>query len=249
MEYNFSYNIMQTLVTVKSCNISYMNTITERINKIINESGLNQSEAARYIGASPQAIRKWESGESIDIKGKNLFMLAKLGNTTMEWIQTGKKPLSINEQRGIYQSNLVETGTIDREYKTVPVVGMAKLGDNGYFEEMDYPTGHGDGYIDTPTKDQNAYGLKVVGDSMYPAIRHGWYVVIEPNLEIYNGILALFKFKDGRKMIKELANYSDSYYTLLSVNEEHKRITASAEEIEDIHPVAFIAPPNKVKNP
>lgn len=145
--------------------------------------------------------------------------------------------------------SLQNTGTLRNSYKTVPVVGMAQLGDNGYFEEQQYPVGHGDGYIDTPTTDPNAYGLKVVGDSMHPAIRHGWYVVIEPNLEPFNGMIALFKFKDGRKMIKELANTADGFYTLLSINEDHKRITASIEEIEDIHPVAFIAPPNKVKHP
>ncbi len=81
-----------------------MNTITDRINKIIADSGLNQSEIARKVGTSPQAIRKWQSGESTGIKGENLIQLAKIGHTTMEWIQTGKIPRSsaVNENQAAY---------------------------------------------------------------------------------------------------------------------------------------------------
>ncbi|TCG02701.1 hypothetical protein BZM27_53905, partial [Paraburkholderia steynii] len=32
--------------------------------------------------------------------------------------------------------------------KALAVVGMAQLGDNGYWADIEYPVGHGDGYID-----------------------------------------------------------------------------------------------------
>ncbi|WEJ62174.1 helix-turn-helix domain-containing protein [Thiomicrorhabdus lithotrophica] len=82
-----------------------MKTITDRINEIIADSGLNQSEVARKVGTTPQAIRKWQSGESTGIKGENLINLARLGNTTMEWIQTGKEPTKTNEPQAEYNSD------------------------------------------------------------------------------------------------------------------------------------------------
>jgi len=198
---------------------------------------------ASYLSQIKNPNNPKKLGEKLARKIETKLKLSKF------WLDQDHS-IKINEAAAEYKTDtLINTGTLSNNYKTVPVIGMAQLGDNGYFEEQQYPVGHGDGYIDTPTTDPNAYGLKVVGDSMHPAIRHGWYVVIEPNLEPFNGMIALFKFHDGRKMIKELANLNDGFYTLLSINEEHKRITASVDEIEDIHPVAFIAPPNKVKHP
>lgn len=156
--------------------------------------------------------------------------------------------ITVKENTQDYQT-LEELGTIRTQYRRVPVVGMAKLGDDGYFDEQQYPVGHGDGYIDHPTQDPNAYALKTVGDSMFPTIRHGWYVIIEPNLEFYPGMLALVKLLDGRKMIKEVTRSNDGFYTLHSVNEDHARITLHETEVEDIQPVGGIIPPNKVSHP
>lgn len=61
------------------------------------------------------------------------------------------------------------------------MVGTAQLGDDGYFCELQYPVGHGDGRINWPTRDPNAYALRCKGESMKPRIRHGEFVVIEPN--------------------------------------------------------------------
>lgn len=217
------------------------------------KNGRNKA-LGKLLGVSPESARKWLNGMTMPTEKKRNAFAKKL-KVSRAWLFEGvgspdKSDVDgsrIEEPCG--SQYLVETGSIRSNYRTVPVIGMAKLGDDGYFEEQQYPVGHGDGYIDTPTTDPNAYALKVVGDSMFPAIRHGWYVVIEPNLETYNGMIALFKLVDGRKMIKEMMTSNDGFYTLLSINPDHSRITLSQDDIEDIHPVAFIVPPNKVGHP
>jgi phage repressor protein C with HTH and peptisase S24 domain len=243
------------------------NEVGERIKKIRSENSLGLTEFGKLVGKNKKnktnishvTIRNWENGSQIkkenwDALIKTIIKINPL--KTEHWLQTGDQTIKINENSPEYNteyntetSEFKNTGSIQSNYKAIPIVGMAQLGDNGYFEDQQHPAGQGDGHIDTPTQDKDAYALKVVGDSMHPAIRHGWYVVIEPNLEPFNGMIALFQLKDGRKMIKELSNTADGYYTLLSINQEHKRITVSASEIDKIHPVAFIAPPNKVKHP
>ncbi len=100
----------------------------------------------------------------------------------------------------------------------VPVVGTARMGEHGYYEELAYATGHGDGSVEGYSSDPNAYALKVRGDSMYPAIRDGTFVVIEPNGRCVVGEYVSVVMRDGRKMVKELVYDKADSVTLMSVN-------------------------------
>lgn len=57
------------------------------------------------------------------------------------------------------------------------------MGMDGYFTDMGYEGNGGDGYVPTHTAGLRAYGIKGTGDSMFPAIRNGWYVVCDPDAE------------------------------------------------------------------
>jgi phage repressor protein C with HTH and peptisase S24 domain len=123
----------------------------------------------------------------------------------------------------------------------LPVVGTAKLGDDGHFYELEHPVGHGDGYIDWPSRDQNAYALRCKGDSMKPRIRHGEFVVVEPNHPVAPGDEVLVKAKDGRVMVKVLAYIRDGMVYLESVNEAHPKLSIAQPDIAVMHYVAGIA--------
>lgn len=122
----------------------------------------------------------------------------------------------------------------------VPVVGKAKLGVDGYFEEMNYPPGHGDGFLLIGSTDPNAYGLQVEGNSMHPRIKHREYVVIEPNHPYISGDEVLVKTVSGSSMIKEFSYFRDGMYRFDSVNPSEKPIFLQPEEIELIHYVGGI---------
>lgn len=123
----------------------------------------------------------------------------------------------------------------------VPVVGTAQLGDEGYFCDLNHPVGFGDGVIEWPTKDPNAYALRCKGESMKPRVRHGEYVIVEPNHECVPGDEVLVKAADGRVMVKQLAFSRDGMVHLDSVNESHPRISIPIGEISAIQYVAGIA--------
>jgi phage repressor protein C with HTH and peptisase S24 domain len=130
---------------------------------------------------------------------------------------------------------IYDTGTL-----RVPVVGTAELGDNGFHTELDYPVGHGDGFIAYPTSDPNAYALRVKGDSMRPRIKPGEFVLIEPNTAPQPGEEVLVRTRDGRVMVKVLDFQRNGVVQLSSVNEEHRPMTLEATEIERLHYVAAI---------
>ncbi|CAK7050024.1 LexA repressor [Saezia sanguinis] len=125
--------------------------------------------------------------------------------------------------------------------QAIPVVGSAQLGDNGHFYELQYPVGQGDGYIQWATSDPNAYALRCKGDSMKPRIRHGEFVIVEPNHDYHPGDEVVVRDKRDRVMVKQLNYIRDGMVYLQSVNEAFGQIGIPQEDIEIMHYVAGIA--------
>lgn len=123
---------------------------------------------------------------------------------------------------------------------TVPVVGKAMLGTDGYFEEMDYPTGSGDGRLLISSTDPNAYGLRVVGTSMAPRIKNGEFVLVEPNHRYMSGDEVLVKTIDGKAMIKEYMYCRDGLFRFDSVNPGNEPIYLPVDQVEKVHYVGGI---------
>ena len=73
-----------------------MTTISTRIAEARKALNLNQSELARILDVTPQAVQSWESGKARP-KGARLENLAKALNKSVEWLMTGKKPLFTND--------------------------------------------------------------------------------------------------------------------------------------------------------
>lgn len=112
----------------------------------------------------------------------------------------------------------VEYAGAAKQSRRIPVVGTAKMGGDGFFEEFSELPGAGDGHIEIATEDPNAYCLRVRGQSMFPAIRDGWYVLIEPNATPYEGEYVLIRLRDGRKMVKEFLFRRQETIEVMSVN-------------------------------
>lgn len=129
----------------------------------------------------------------------------------------------------------------------VPVVGMAKMGSEGFYEEISSIAGAGDGAVETYSKDTGAYALRVRGESMSPAIRDGWFVIVEPNSEPTVGEYVLVKLRDGQRMVKELLYRRHDSVSLMSINGELRQ-TINAEDLDDhmgLQAIAGILPPSK----
>jgi phage repressor protein C with HTH and peptisase S24 domain len=118
------------------------------------------------------------------------------------------------------------------------------MGEQGYYEELSPVVGGGDGYIEVSTADPNAYVLRVRGNSMAPAIRDGWYVLVEPNASPAPGEYVLIKLKDGQKMVKELLIQRPTSIEIMSVNGEERR-TIYPDELESMQAVVAVVSPSK----
>ena len=62
--------------------------------------------------------------------------------------------------------------------KHIPVLGFAKAGKGGFFDDSGFPAGNGWDEIEVPgVTDSNAYALEITGDSMLPVYREGDTIV------------------------------------------------------------------------
>ena len=125
-----------------------------------------------------------------------------------------------------------------RPSRMLPVVGEVQGGVDGYLQELAYPVGYGEGCVEYPTGDLNAYALRVRGDSMHPRYRAGEFVIIEPSIQPPEGEDVIVCCKDGRKMLKILNWIRDGEAQFLSVNNGYAPLTMLLGDIESIQLVA-----------
>lgn len=233
-----------------------METLGQRIKRLRNAKGISQKALAEVCGWESQSrIGNYESDTRTPSLADLLLLAPALGVTIADLaggedrsglagMSTDIKGYAIREDLGSTrqapapESEAVRVG--DARDGVVPVVGQAKLGIDGYFEALDFPVGHGDGYLMIHSDDPNAYGLRVVGDSMHPRIKNGEYVLIEPNKVFRSGDEVMVKTMDGRAMIKEFIYLRDGMYRFDSVNQTHAPIHIAENEIEKIHLVGGI---------
>jgi len=120
------------------------------------------------------------------------------------------------------------------------------MGERGFYEEISSVPGAGDGYLETFSDDQAAFILQVRGDSMHPAIRDGWFVLVEPGTRPAPGEYVLVRLKDGRKMVKELLYERRDAVSVISVNGD-ERLNIPRDEVESVYAVTNLLPPSKWK--
>jgi repressor LexA len=112
-----------------------------------------------------------------------------------KWRQIIKK--LIHEKADISQLDTLLEGTqldTDKDDMTiaaghmVPIINKVTAGYPTDFDDLDYPVGVADDYVRCPDlHDPNAFGVRVVGDSMEPKFSAGDIVVFSPAMEVHNG--------------------------------------------------------------
>lgn len=116
---------------------------------------------------------------------------------------------------------------------SVPLIGFAQAGDSGYFDDGGYPVGKGWDEINLPqVTDENAYALKVSGDSMKPVYRAGDIIVVSPAASIRKGDRVVLKTRRGEVMVKELRKKTAKSVELKSLNASHGDRTVAMSDVD-----------------
>lgn len=204
--------------------------------RIYNETGLNANSLASLLDVDSQKVYNWDKRGISKQGGLQVSQKLKLDYA---WILTGKGSPNIEK---IY--NEKSANFSPRIGGWIPVKSYSKMGYDGYYMEMQYGGNGGDGYVPSLTAGIHAYAVKGTGDSMYPAIRNGWYVVCDPDATPTPTEFVEVQLKDGRRTIKEFIGIVNDVLHLLAVNGE-KRSTFDMDEVDAIVAVTDIVPPSR----
>lgn len=190
------------------------------------------SDLARRIDREPSYISRMLYPEGK--KGKKriaddmMEIIEKAFNLPRGWMD------SITPSEQLNKDDIEFAGSIREGY--VPVIGEAVLGVDGSVDMIEFRAG----WLRIYSGDKDAYGLKVKGDSMWPRIQSGEYVVIEPNTTVHVGDEVFVRTKDGHNMIKIMNKTRDGDFQFSSVNSDHRPITISPDEVVKMHFVSAI---------
>ena len=217
----------------------------DRLIEAMQAAGVSRQELADHLKVSYQAIRKAAEGESKSMSAANNARAAAFLKVSPDWLATGKGEKSPAGQ--VQPTNVSAAPSLGLS-SYIPVVGHVKAGPDGFLEEMGYPVGHGEGFVEYWARDPSAYALRVKGDSMHPRYRAGEFIVVTPGIEAQPGRDVVVKLKDGRKLLKQLNWIRDGELQLLSINDGYGPNTISLEEVDSIHRVAGSVPPDAFKN-
>ena len=111
---------------------------------------------------------------------------------------------------------------------TVPMLGMAQAGQDGYFDDAGLPVGDGWEQTDLPRPRDSLLSLRIVGDSMAPLYREGDRVIVDREAtEVRKGDRVVVRTTGGETLAKEVTALTAKSVALASVNPAYEaRIVA-----------------------
>jgi phage repressor protein C with HTH and peptisase S24 domain len=106
-----------------------------------------------------------------------------------------------------------------RRGHTAPLLGFAKAGGDGYFDDAGFPAGDGWEEVRFPgLETENVYALEITGDALEPVYRRGDRIVVAPGMAIRRGDRVVARTKEGEVLAKVLGRQSERMVEVLSLN-------------------------------
>jgi len=102
---------------------------------------------------------------------------------------------------------------------TVPMLGMAQAGQDGFFDDAGLPVGDGWEQTELPRPKETLLSLRVTGDSMAPVYRAGDRIIVDREAsDVRKGDRVVVRTTGGETLAKEVAGLTARAVTLASAN-------------------------------
>ena len=106
--------------------------------------------------------------------------------------------------------------------RVLPLLGFARAGKGGFFDDSGFPAGNGWDVVEVPgVTDNAAYALEIKGDSMQPVYREGETIIISPAATVRKGDRVVVRTTDGQVMAKIMQRQTAKSIELASFNPDH----------------------------
>jgi phage repressor protein C with HTH and peptisase S24 domain len=116
--------------------------------------------------------------------------------------------------------------------RAIPIVGMARAGADGFFDEGGFPIGAEETVRFPDLGEDRVYALEIAGDSMEPVFRAGDIVIVQPSAAVRRGDRVVVRTRAGEVMAKILGRRNDQTVELLSLNPDHPARSLPAVDVD-----------------
>ncbi|MEE5162209.1 LexA family transcriptional regulator [Pseudomonas alliivorans] len=217
-------------------------SLAQRLQRLRKAADKSQAELAKLCGWSSQSrVGNYEAGTREPTLG-DIEAMAKALQVPYSVLLIGEE-IQPGRAAPHGSSNVEQGPPITTASRRIDIVGTAQLGPDGHWVGLD----QADGWVESYSRDDDAYALRLKGDSMAPAIRNGWVAICEPSHRLVPGEYVMVTTSNGESMVKELLFQNEDEVSLMSVNSAYgERRTIPRSDIEKIHYVGNILAPSKV---
>lgn len=205
-----------------------METMANRIEQaLMRKNGGNQSEMARFVGVSPQAVQKWISGEA-EPRGKNLVKAAEFLGIPAPVLKFGGTDISNFVERRSNVIALHPEDSLPDGYISIKQSNVCFSAGNGHearydiIEESEPATYQLSWFQKERINPNNARRFKVTGDSQEPMLYDGDTVLVNlSERDVVDGKLYAIRYGNELRL-KNLTRLIDGTLILRSRNPIYK---------------------------
>jgi len=218
-------------------------TFSELLRQFLEERNITQDQLAGHLELSPTYVNRWVTGKD---KAPNLLRVKQI----TEFLKLSPdqerqlRDLAVEERLPDELKFLAaKKHPVVTEPPAVYVISYAEAGAGKSFDDSGYPTWSGYDSVSRPPdlKDENAYALKIKGDSMAPAIEEGWIVIIAPNYQVRSKDFVIVKDVAENVRLKKI-KFDGEIVQLYSVNSAYPPEIYQKKDLIFIHKVYAIIP-------
>jgi phage repressor protein C with HTH and peptisase S24 domain len=177
------------------------------LDRLAAHAGLSPSGLAKKSGLDPTTFNKSKR-------------ITNEGHARWPSTESVAKALTATETSIDTFVQLIEANGRSAIKKTIPLIGLAQAGRDGYFDASGFPIGQGWEEIRFPAiGDEHAYALEISGDVLAPVYRDGGFIIVSPAASIRRGDrVAVKTAADDDLLVKELKRRTAKTIELRSID-------------------------------
>lgn len=197
-----------------------------RIRQARENKGFDQATLAGKIDVATRTLQRWEKGEQVP-DAVTLAKIGELTGTLTHWLLTGEGAMYAHQNGGGERIEGNGSSALRRvKLVRIPMLSSVPAGKPNLIFHPDYI----EKYITVDdVKDDNAFALKVDGDSMSPRIEHGDVIIISPKKEVRNGDICVIRVNDEDTVKKVI--FENGYVHLIPLNRDYEPVSVKKKEV------------------
>lgn len=125
---------------------------------------------------------------------------------------------------------------------SLPVLGLAKAGDQGFFDDAGLPLSEDWDRAALPRPKDTLFSLEIDGDSMVPLYRPGDKVIVDlDQSQVRRGDRVALRTRSGETLAKELRDITTTALTLYSYNPDYPDRIIAREDVVWIARIIWVS--------